>query len=124
MCNTQKFKKNICCNICNKLYSSKSSLCNHKKIYHKSNNIITQNTNQNINKDINPNIEINNELLNSNSLIQDLIITFSGLLYLIFPRLLAMWKVCLPPLSQVSLELSLDQTGIHLTLSLNAYSLP
>ena len=69
MCDTQKLKKNICCNICNKLYSSKNSLCNHKKIYHKSNNIIIQNTNQNINKDINQNTEINNELLNSNGLI-------------------------------------------------------
>ena len=72
MCDTQKFKKNICCNICNKLYSSKSSLCNHKKIYHKSNNIIIQN------KNTNQNTEINNELLNSNSLIQDLIITLSN----------------------------------------------
>ena len=35
------------CNICNKYYSSKSSLCNHNKKFH--NNILPQNTTKNVN---------------------------------------------------------------------------
>ena len=57
-------KSELCCNICNKIYASKSSLCNHNKKFHKI-NVINSNTNV-INSNTNV-INSNTNVINSNT---------------------------------------------------------
>ena len=77
-------KSEFRCNICNKLYSSKSSLCNHNKKFHdninNNNQLVSHMHNQALvpssyynNTIININNNINNDKLKSKKFIRDLI---------------------------------------------------
>jgi hypothetical protein len=70
----KNFNKIFSCNFCINKYSTKSSLCNHNRIYHKNKNSQNvNNVNENVNN-VNENVNIVNENMNIVNVNESLVI--------------------------------------------------